>query len=396
MAELNQTPSSGRIRIAFFGRRNAGKSSLINALTSQNLAIVSDVPGTTTDPVSKAMEILPLGPCVLIDTAGLDDEGPLGELRIRKSLQVLDTTDIAILAIECGAEVTDVEERIAELCAKRNIATIVVRTKADKCACRNLKDGEISVSSVTREGVDGLLARLSQMAPKDAPRPLVSDLVSVGDIVVCVCPVDEAAPKGRLILPQQQVIRELIENGASALVCRPAELARIVSVVGEGNIRFVVTDSQAFAEVDSILPKSVGLTSFSILFARQKGDLDILCAGAKAIGDLKDGDAVLIAEGCTHRRQCGDIGSVKIPAWLAKFTGRKLRFRFASGGDFPLDGEALPKLVVHCGGCMLTSRAMAGRLERCVRAGVPIVNYGVAIAFMHGIVADAKTCMVER
>ena len=396
MAELNETPSGSRVRIAFFGRRNAGKSTLINALTGQQLAIVSDVPGTTTDPVSKAMEILPLGPCLVTDTAGLDDDGPLGELRVAKSLDVLDVADVAVLAVPCADEPGAVERKVLDTCAARRVPVVVVRTKRDLAPAAQLAPGEVAVCAETGEGVEELRARLAATVPQDAPAPLVADLVSRGDIVVCVCPIDAAAPKGRLILPQQQVVRELIERGATAAVCQPAELAHLIARIGKGNVRFVITDSQAFEAVDAATPPEVPLTSFSIVFARQKGDLRALCAGAEAIRSLQDGDAVLISEGCTHRRQCGDIGTVKLPAWLSKFTGRKLRFEFSSGGTFPLDSAPLPKLVVHCGGCMLTRRAVMSRIARCEAAGVPIVNYGVAIALMHGIVARPDTCMVER
>ena len=396
MVELSGTPSANRIRIAFFGRRNAGKSSLINALTGQSLAIVSDIPGTTTDPVSKAMELLPLGPCVVTDTAGLDDEGELGELRIGKSLAVLETADIAVLAVPCAAEEGAVESRVRALCRQRNIALVVARTKADECPGFQAAAGEVPVSSVTGAGVEELRGRMAAACPQEVPPPLVADLASRGDIVLCVCPMDEAAPKGRLILPQQQVIRELLDIGAAAMVCQPGELAHLVAAIGAERIRFAVTDSQAFGAVSSVLPREIPLTSFSILFARQKGDLKTLCRGAAAIGNLEDADTVLIAEGCTHRRQCGDIGSVKIPRWLERHTGKKLKFAFASGGDFPIDGAAPPKLVVHCGGCMLTRRAVMARLRKCAELGVPVVNYGVAIGLMHGIVANPETCMVER
>lgn len=389
------TPNANRTRIAFFGRRNAGKSSLINALTDQSLAIVSDVPGTTTDPVSKAMEILPLGPCLITDTAGLDDEGELGRKRIEKSLSVLEITDIAVLAIPTGKEELDNDRLVREECAKRGVSLIVVRTKRDLAPDASIDEGEIALSSETLEGLEIFRDRLAKSLPQEKPAPLVADLIKKGDIVICVCPIDAAAPKGRLILPQQQVVRELIDNGAVAVVCQPSELNSVVERIGKTNIRFVITDSQAFKEVDEILDKDIELTSFSIVFARQKGDLKTLCEGAKAIKNLKDGDKVLIAEGCTHRRQCGDIGSEKIPRLLKKFTGRNLELSFASGGDFPVD-EVIPKLVIHCGGCMLTRRAVMSRLARCVEADVPVVNYGVAIALMNGIVTKDGSCMVVR
>lgn len=391
----NTTPNANRTRIAFFGRRNAGKSSLINALTGQSLAIVSDVPGTTTDPVSKAMEILPLGPCLITDTAGLDDEGELGRKRIEKSLAVLEITDIAVLAIPTGQEELDNDRLVREECSKRGISLIVVRTKRDLAPDAEIAEGEIALSSETLERLETFRDRLAKSLPQEKPVPLVADLIKKGDIVVCVCPIDAAAPKGRLILPQQQVIRELIDNGAVAIVCQVPELKSVVERVGKVNIRFVITDSQAFKEVNEILDKDIELTSFSIVFARQKGDLKTLCEGAKAIKNLQDGDKVLIAEGCTHRRQCGDIGTEKIPRLLKKFTGKNLELLFASGGDFPVN-ELLPKLVIHCGGCMLTRRAVMSRLSHCVEENIPIVNYGVAIALMNGIITKDGSCMVKR
>ena len=392
---INTTPNANRTRIAFFGRRNAGKSSLINALTGQSLAIVSDVPGTTTDPVSKAMEILPLGPCLVTDTAGLDDEGELGRKRIEKSLAVLEITDIAVLAIPAGHEELDNDRLVRDECSKCGISLIVVRTKRDLAPNAFVDEGEIAISSETLEGLETFRDRLAKSLLQEKPVPLVADLIKKGDIVICVCPIDAAAPKGRLILPQQQVIRELIDNEAIAIVCQVSELRSVVERVGKANIRFVITDSQAFKEVNEILDKDIELTSFSIVFARQKGDLKTLCEGAKAIKSLQDGDKVLIAEGCTHRRQCGDIGTEKIPRLLKKFTGKNLELSFASGGDFPVD-EALPKLVIHCGGCMLTRRAVMSRLLRCVEANIPIVNYGVAIALMNGIITKDGSCMVKR
>ncbi len=403
---LAATPVANRVRISLFGRRNAGKSSLVNALTGQEVAIVSDVPGTTTDPVSKTMEILPLGPCLVTDTAGLDDTGRLGEERVRRSFQVLDLTDIAIVAIPADADPSAPEvELVAKLKGKK-LPYLVVRTKSDlprRAGEEGTGDSaDFNGPNVLYTSLDdpksivALRERLASLAPADPPAPLVADLVSPGDIAVCVCPIDASAPKGRLILPQQQVIRELIENGAAALVCQPGELAGLIARIGNRNIRFVITDSQAFAEVDAVTPKDIPLTSFSIVFARQKGDLAVLCEGAKALKTLSDGDVVLVSEGCTHHRQCGDIGTVKLPAWIRKFTGKKIDFRFSSGGDFPLENEPKPKLVVHCGGCMLTRRAVMSRITRCKEAGIPVVNYGVAIALMHGIVAKSGSCMVNR
>lgn len=372
MAELNETPSGNRTHIAFFGLRNAGKSTLVNALTGQEIAIVSDVAGTTTDPVSKAMEILPLGPCLITDTAGLDDEGPLGEERVRRSLEVLEKTDVAVWVASGGDAGSAEEMRFDAACRARNVPVLKYRRG---------------------DSVEGLKAKIAGVKLAEAPRPLVADLVEPGDVVACVCPIDESAPKGRLILPQQQVVRELLDAGCAALVCQPAQLKAVLD--RSGGVRFVVTDSQAFGEVARAVPPNVPLTSFSIVFARAKGDLAAYCAGAEAMKRLKDGDLVLIAEGCTHHRQCNDIGTVKLPKWLQAHAGCSLRFEFASGNSFPDDLSRFA-LVVQCGGCMLTRRAVQARISRCREAGVPIVNYGIAIAACHDIHASPDTCMVVR
>ena len=372
MAELNETPSGNRTHIAFFGLRNAGKSTLVNALTGQEIAIVSDVAGTTTDPVSKAMEILPLGPCLITDTAGLDDDGPLGEERVRRSLEVLEKTDVAVWVASDGDAGSAEEMRFDAACRARNVPVLKYRRG---------------------DSVEGLKAKIAGVKLAEAPRPLVADLVAPGDVVACVCPIDESAPKGRLILPQQQVVRELLDAGCAALVCQPAQLKAVLD--RSGGVRFVVTDSQAFGEVARAVPPDVPLTSFSIVFARAKGDLAAYCAGAEAMKRLKDGDLVLIAEGCTHHRQCNDIGTVKLPKWLQAHAGCSLRFEFASGNSFPDDLSRFA-LVVQCGGCMLTRRAVQARISRCREAGVPIVNYGIAIAACHGIHASPDTCMVVR
>ena len=371
MAELNETPSGNRIRIAFFGRRNAGKSTLVNALTGQEIAIVSDVAGTTTDPVSKAMEILPLGPCLITDTAGLDDEGALGEERVRRTLEVLKTTDVAVW-VAAGDRTDDPAElRFDAACAARQIPVLRY--------CRG-------------DSVEALKEKIAALKLADLPRPLVADLVRPGDTVVCVCPIDGSAPKGRLILPQQQVIREILDGGASALVCQPEQLAPQCAAVKPS---FVITDSQAFVAVAQVVPASIPLTSFSIVFARAKGDLAVYCAGASALANLKDGDRILVAEGCTHHRQCNDIGTVKLPKAVEKKTGRKLVFEFASGNAFPEDLSRFA-LVIQCGGCMLTRRAVQARIACCRAAGVPITNYGICLAACAGIQASPETCMVVR
>ena len=403
MAGLNETPKGDRVHIAFFGLRNAGKSTLVNRLTGQDVAIVSDVAGTTTDPVSKAMEILPLGPCLVTDTAGLDDEGPLGEMRVKKSLEVLATTDIAVW-VEDGhdfgvAGILPADEARSpsgpDLRAGRPpprkfplLCPVYARFLA---ACRAR---DIAVLHYRRgDDVEAFRRELAAVRLADAPHPLVGDLVQAGDIVVCVCPIDESAPKGRLILPQQQVVRELLDAGAAALVCQPPQLKDILARTS--GVKFVITDSQAFQAVAADVPPEIPLTSFSIVFARAKGDLAAYCAGVAALGALKDGDRVLISEGCTHHRQCNDIGTVKLPKWLAAKTGKKLNFEWTSGNAFPEDLSPYA-LVVHCGGCMLTRRAMQARIARCRDAGVPITNYGVCIAACHGIVASPDTCMVRR
>ena len=366
MAGLNETPSGDRVRISFFGRRNAGKSTLVNALTGQEIAIVSDVPGTTTDPVSKAMEILPLGPCLLTDTAGLDDEGPLGEERVRRSLEVLAKTDVAVW-------VGDPDPTFQAACAARGVPVLVYRRGDD---------------------VDALKRQIAAVKLAAEPPPLLKDLVTPGDTVACVCPIDESAPKGRLILPQQQVVRELLDVGCSALVCQPSELA--AHFAAGVSIALVITDSQAFKAVAAVVPPDVPLTSFSILFARQKGDLAAYGEGVAALARLKDGDRVLVAEGCTHHRQCNDIGTTKIPKALAKLTGGKaLDFTFCSGASFPLEGGGFA-LVVHCGGCMLSRRVVRGRIAACQAAGVPIVNYGILLAAANGIRVTSGSCLVTR
>ena len=407
MAGLNETPKGDRVHVAFFGLRNAGKSTLVNRLTGQDVAIVSDVAGTTTDPVSKAMEILPLGPCLVTDTAGLDDEGPLGEMRVKKSLDVLATTDIAVwvddgaatsAAPPAGAAATSAlpPAGAAALVAAEE-ETVYARFLA---ACRAR---DIAVLHYRRgDDVDAFRRELAAVHLADAPRPLVRDLVAPGDVVVCVCPIDESAPKGRLILPQQQVVRELLDAGAAALVCQPPQLASILGRAVAPRppnpplpVKFVITDSQAFKAVAAVVPPEIPLTSFSIVFARAKGDLAAYCAGAAALATLKDGDRVLISEGCTHHRQCNDIGTVKLPKWISAKTGKRLAFEWTSGNAFPEDLSPYA-LVVHCGGCMLTRRAVQARIARCRAAGVPITNYGVCIAACHGIVASPDTCMVRR
>ncbi len=448
MAGLNETPSGERVQIALFGRRNAGKSSLLNALAGQELAIVSETRGTTTDPVRKSMELLPLGPVTLIDTPGLDDEGTLGELRIKKAREVLRKTDLALLVRDAAEAETEDDRAILDEIRARGIPYFIVLNKADLLelteaelsaeatfrkmqqpdakptlqavseeaenagtdssasekagnAKVNLSKGAYStvesakdghdqkkentflVSCLTKKGIHELKEAMAGMLSAKDDRPLIRDLLSPGDVVVLVVPIDKAAPKGRLILPQQQTIRDILEAGAQALVTRDSELAETLKAL-KNPPRMVVTDSQVFGRVDKIVPAEVPLTSFSILMARYKGDLFGAVEGARAVRSLKDGDPVLIAEGCTHHRQCGDIGTEKLPAWIRKYAGCEPAFTWVSGGEFPEDLGKY-KLVVHCGGCMLNAREMQWRLGACKAAGVPATNYGTLIAHIHGI-----------
>lgn len=395
---INETPSGERLHIGIFGRRNAGKSSLINAITGQDLAIVSDVKGTTTDPVKKAMELLPLGPVVLIDTPGLDDEGLLGQKRMEKALQALRQTDIVILTIPADAALDGLEKTLIQEAKKRGLPFFVVLNKTDLLADKKQieeKEKEIAqalsipldvivaVSADKNEGIHALKEKLANGIPKEQEHPLIRDLLSPGDLVVLVVPIDSAAPKGRLILPQQQVIRDSLEAGAVPVVTRDSELAQALSSLGK-KPRLIVTDSQVFGAVAKIVPKDIPLTSFSILMARYKGDLEVQIAGAKAIETLQDGDTVLISEGCTHHRQCDDIGTVKMPRWIKEYTGKDLQFAFTSGGEFPKDLSPYA-MVVHCGGCTLPLQEMRYRISYGAKQEVAITNYGVMIAYIHGI-----------
>ena len=396
---INETPSGERLHIGIFGRRNAGKSSLINAITGQDLAIVSDVKGTTTDPVKKAMELLPLGPVVLIDTPGLDDEGLLGQKRMEKALQALRQTDIVILTIPVDAALDGLEKTLLQEAKKRGLPFFVVLNKTDLLADKKQieeKEKEIAqalsipldvivaVGADKNEGIYALKEKLANGIPKEQERPLIHDLLSPGDLVVLVVPIDSAAPKGRLILPQQQVIRDSLEAGAVPVVTRDSELAQALSSLGK-KPRLIVTDSQVFGAVAKIVPKDIPLTSFSILMARYKGDLEVQIAGAKAIETLQDGDMVLISEGCTHHRQCDDIGTVKMPRWIKEYTGKDLQFAFTSGGEFPKDLSPYA-MVVHCG-----ERSFGNSKQE-----VAITNYGVMIAYIHGILPRVTEIFVDK
>ena len=382
---LNHVPSAERIHIGFFGMCNAGKSSLVNAVTGQSLSVVSDVKGTTTDPVKKAMELLPLGPVVILDTPGLDDEGELGRLRVDKARQMLAQTNIAVLVADARSGLGDMDRWLLQELKERKIPFLIAFTKAD-LAAGHPASGEsvLYVSAVTGEGVNELKEKLGQFAKQlENPRVLVRDLLSPGDLVVLVTPIDEAAPKGRLILPQQMVLRDILDAHAMAVVCQDTELKDTLSALGR-KPRMVITDSQAFAAVAKDTPADIPLTSFSILMARYKGELASLVRGFSALSRLQDGDRVLISEGCTHHRQCKDIGTVKMPGWIGQFSKAKPEYHFTSGGEFPQDLSSY-RVVVHCGACMLNEAEMKHRVSLAAQANVPMVNYGVAIAGMHGI-----------
>ncbi len=384
---LNATPSAERVHIGFFGRRNAGKSSVVNAVTGQELAVVSDVKGTTTDPVSKAMELLPIGPVMIIDTPGIDDEGALGELRVRKTKQVLNKTDVAILVIDCITGRTEVEDELIALFQAKKIPYLLVYNKSDLLPQETdfkAEDGACLVSAVNRTGIHELKEKIGQLAvTEDSKLRIVGDLIHPGDFVVLVVPIDTAAPKGRLILPQQQTIRDILEADAVSIVVKEFELKETLEHLGK-QPAMVITDSQVFAKVSADTPREIPLTSFSILMARYKGQLQGAVLGAAAIEKLQDGDTVLISEGCTHHRQCDDIGSVKIPRWLKNYTGKQLNFQFSSGVEFP-DDLSQYQLIIHCGGCMLNEREMKYRQKCAADQNVPFTNYGIAIAYMQGI-----------
>lgn len=382
---LNETVSAERVHIGFFGLRNAGKSSLVNALTGQEISVVSSVKGTTTDPVKKAMELLPLGPVMIIDTPGLDDEGELGTMRVERAKRVLASCDVAVLVCDAVTGIGALERELIGLFEEKKLPYVIAHNKSDLLKDKKEPFGnEIYVSALTGDNIDGLKRMLGSLARSaSAERRLVGDLLSHGDLVVLVIPIDESAPKGRLILPQQQTIRDILESNCTVVACRESELKGTLSILSK-KPKLVITDSQAFGRVSKDTPEDIMLTSFSILFARYKGDLNKLVEGAAALSTLRDGDKVLISEGCTHHRQCGDIGSVKMPAWIEGFTGVKPQYAFTSGGEFPSDLSEY-KLIVHCGGCMLTEKEMKNRIEAADGKDVPIVNYGIAIAHMHGI-----------
>ena len=382
---LNETASADRLHIGFFGKRNAGKSSLCNAVTGQELSVVSDVRGTTTDPVRKAMELLPLGPVVIIDTPGLDDEGELGALRVKRTRQVLNYVDLAVLTVDATVGMTEPERELCEIFKNKNIPYVVAYNKSDLLATiPQASENEIYVSARDGVNIDELKDKMAALVKaSDEQKFIVGDLIEPNDKIVLVVPIDKAAPKGRLILPQQQTIRDILDSGATALVCRDTELSELLTSLPQ-KPRMVITDSQAFGKVAKIVPRDVELTSFSILFARYKGNLREAVRGAAMLDRLQDGDKILISEGCTHHRQCGDIGTVKLPKWISEYTGKQLGFEFTSGRDFPEDLSAYA-LVIHCGGCMLTEREMQYRARHASDSGIPMSNYGIIIAHTHGI-----------
>ena len=399
MSSLNATPAGERVHIGLFGKRNAGKSSLINALTGQKLAVVADVPGTTTDPVLKAMELLPLGPVLMMDTAGIDDSGELGQLRVQKSLQVLNKTDIAILVIDSTAGITDEDLKMLQRIQDKELSCVVVFTKADveekkatqgnaapdaKFNAISSSIPQIFVSSTTGKNIKELKELLAHLVPqKKAPFPICADLLKPEDQVLLVTPIDSAAPKGRLILPQQQTIRDIIDSDAVAVITKENHVGSALKNMKRPPA-MVITDSQAFGKVNQAVPQEIKLTSFSILMARHKGNLEQAVLGVAALKQLQDGDSILISEGCTHHRQCGDIGTEKLPKWIQDFTGKHFNFSWTSGTEFPTD-LSLYKLIIHCGGCMLNEREMQYRYRCAADQNVPMTNYGLCIAYTHGI-----------
>jgi [FeFe] hydrogenase H-cluster maturation GTPase HydF len=381
---MNETPSGERVHIGFFGRRNAGKSSLVNAVTGQDLAVVSDVKGTTTDPVQKAMELLPLGPVLIIDTPGIDDVGSLGELRVRKAKQVLNKTDVAVLVVDASLGRSAADDELVGIFRQKNVPHIVAYNKSDLVDAVPAGSDEIYVSAIDKTNIEELKERIAVLARTEEPKlRIVGDLIDPSDFVVLVVPVDKAAPKGRLILPQQQTIRDILEADAAAIVVKEFELRDALASLGK-KPRLVITDSQVFAKVSADTPVDIPLTSFSILFSRYKGFLEQAVLGTTAIDRLEDGDRILVCEGCTHHRQCDDIGTVKLPRWIRNFTGRQLEFDFTAGGGFP-DDLSPYSLVLHCGGCMLNEREMRYRQKCAADQDIPFTNYGTAIAHIQGI-----------
>ena len=390
---LNDTPSANRVHIGFFGLRNAGKSSLVNAVTGQALSIVSDVKGTTTDPVQKAMELLPLGPVVIIDTPGLDDEGALGEQRVRRARQALNKCDIAILVVDAAVGLQAADRALLDRIRAKDVPYLVVYNKSDLAAHPTEREDEIAVSAKTGAGISALKERIAALPKGGSEKRVVGDLLAPGDLVVLVTPIDGSAPKGRMILPQVQTIRDVLDSAASCVVTQPEQLPAVLAGLAAPP-KLVITDSQAFHTVKDLVPEHVPLTSFSILFARFKGILETAVPGAASVLALRDGDTVLISEGCTHHRQCEDIGTVKLPGWLREMTGKALRFAFTSSTEFPEDLSPYA-LVVHCGGCMLGEREMRYRQKCAEDQGIPFTNYGTLIAHRNGILKRSLAILPE-
>lgn len=391
MSNLNQTASGQRLHIAFFGLRNAGKSSLVNAITNQKISLVSDIKGTTTDPVHKAMEILPIGPVVIIDTPGIDDDGPLGELRVQRTKEVLKKTDIAILVVDGTKGLQKQDKDMIQALIQAKIPYLVVFNKLDLC---QPKKDQLWVSSFSLEGIDKLKTQLASLAQDQDERFIVKDLVKQGDTVILVIPIDGSAPKGRIILPQQQVLRELLDLHATAYICQVNELDQTLQNLKQAP-RLVITDSQAFKEVSQIVPDELALTSFSILMARYKGDLKTNLEGVKQLDHINDQSRILISEGCSHHRQCEDIGTVKLPQWIRQYTRSNPQFDFTSGQSFKEDLNQYD-LVIHCGGCMLNSKQVQSRIDDCLKAGIPFTNYGLAIAKMNHILDRSISALKNR
>lgn len=388
---LNNTPSSERIHIGFFGQRNAGKSSVVNAVTGQKLSVVSDIKGTTTDPVKKAMELLPIGPVIILDTAGTDDTGELGKLRIEKTMQALSKTDIAVLVCDVTTGLTKDDKNLIEKFKEKNIKYLIAYNKCDLPFEEfNLENNEILISALKNININKLKEKLAEFGKERiSDKRIVGDLLEKDDIAVLVTPIDSAAPKGRLILPQQMTIRDILDSCAVSVTIKETELKNTLKILKK-KPKIVITDSQVFSYVSKLVPDDIPLTSFSILFSRYKGNLETAVKGAYILNDLKDNDTVLISEGCTHHRQCDDIGTAKLPKWICKYTNKKINFEFTSGTEFP-DEKKLKKysLIVHCGGCMLNEREMKSRINCAKSAGVPITNYGILIAHINGILKRA-------
>jgi len=393
MSNLNATPNANRLHIGFFGRRNAGKSSVVNAITGQELSVVSDVLGTTTDPVKKAMELLPLGPVVIIDTPGFDDEGLLGEKRVKKTKQILSTVDIAVLVVDASIGKSDVDNELIDIFKTKNIPFIIAFNKADLVDGFEISDNEILVSATNNINIDELKEQIAKLNPETKEKQICSDLLNKDDIVVLVTPIDKSAPKGRMILPQVQTIRDILDGNCICVVVQQTELETALRSLSK-KPKLVITDSQVFGFVKTKVPEDIMLTSFSILMARYKGFLKTAVKGAKTLENLQDGDKVLISEGCTHHRQCGDIGRDKLPKWISDYTGKKLRFEWTSGAEF-VDDTSDYKLVVHCGACMLNDREVASRRKQAELEDTAFTNYGVIIAYINGILKRSVECFPD-